>query len=107
MWDARNANLDWLVLDIAGLMDRLAARQYITDILARPDWWTEYELPPELKVLSPKVDSKFFGSAPEGRTQGGLFSLDGIHPTTVGYGIIAQEFINIMQQKARRKVFLQ
>ena len=30
--------------------------------------------------------------------QGGLFSLDGIHPTTIGYGIMAQELINIMQR---------
>ena len=27
---------------------------------------------------------------------GGLFSLDGVHPTTVGYGLIAQEMIDIM-----------
>jgi hypothetical protein len=32
-----------------------------------------------------------------GHATGGLFSLDGVHPTTVGYGLIAQEVINIMQ----------
>lgn len=32
-----------------------------------------------------------------GRTHGGILSLDGVHPTTVGYGIVAQEMINIMQ----------
>jgi len=26
-----------------------------------------------------------------------LFSLDGVHPTTIGYGVIAQEMINIMR----------
>jgi hypothetical protein len=26
-----------------------------------------------------------------------LFSLDGVHPTTIGYGIMAQELINVMQ----------
>jgi hypothetical protein len=36
-------------------------------------------------------------SEPKGRTQGGIFSLDGIHPTTIGYGIMAQELIKIMQ----------
>ena len=30
---------------------------------------------------------------------GGLISLDGIHPTTCGYGLIAQEFINVMKAK--------
>ena len=28
---------------------------------------------------------------------GGLFSLDGVHPTTVTYGLIAQEMINVMR----------
>jgi hypothetical protein len=27
---------------------------------------------------------------------GGLFSLDGVHPTTAGYGLVAQEFIDVM-----------
>ncbi len=31
------------------------------------------------------------------RTDGGLFSLDGVHPTTVAYGILAQELINVMR----------
>ena len=47
--------------------------------------------------LTPAPDSWFFLSGPAGRTQGGLFSLDGVHPTTIAYGIVAQEFINVMQ----------
>jgi hypothetical protein len=39
------------------------------------------------------------------RFQGGLFSLDGVHPTTIAYGLLAQEFINIMQ-KAGVKFYL-
>ena len=31
-----------------------------------------------------------------GRASGGLFSLDGVHPTTVAYGVMAQELANIM-----------
>jgi len=27
-----------------------------------------------------------------------LFSLDGVHPTTIGYGIVAQEVIRIMER---------
>jgi len=30
--------------------------------------------------------------------QGGLFSLDGVHPTTIAYGIMAQEVIDVMQR---------
>ena len=37
------------------------------------------------------------GDGRGGRASGGLFSLDGVHPTTIGYGIIAQEMINIMR----------
>lgn len=95
---ARTGGRDWLLLDIAGLMDRLAARRYLDDQLARPAWWAPYELPPELDQLLPKPDSRFFASGPNGRTMGGLFSLDGIHPTTIGYGIIAQEVIRIMKR---------
>lgn len=29
---------------------------------------------------------------------GGLFSLDGVHPTTIGYGLIANEFLKVMQK---------
>lgn len=101
-----NEGKDWYVFDVAGLLDRLASRRYINDPKARPDWWTKYELPPELQALSPVPDSRFFTSDRNGRTSGGLFSLDGIHPTTIGYGIIAQELINIMQQDAGVKFYL-
>jgi hypothetical protein len=98
---------DWYIMDVAGMLDRLACRRYIDDLSARPPWWTKYELPPELENLFPKApDSKFFVADRTGvRQQGGLFSLDGIHPTTISYGLLAQEFINIMQ-KAGVKFYL-
>jgi hypothetical protein len=95
--DARGKGQDWYLLDVAGLLDRLASRRYIEDPSARPEWWRPYDLPAALQQLAPVPDSKFFASGPGGRTQGGIFSLDGVHPTTVGYGIVAQEFINVMQ----------
>jgi hypothetical protein len=89
---------DWYMLDIAGLLDRLAARRYMDDPNARPGWWTPYPLPPRLKALQPEPDSRFLTSDGRGgRATGGLFSLDGVHPTTIGYGLIAQEMINIME----------
>ncbi|HEY9893548.1 MAG TPA: hypothetical protein V6D37_17485 [Candidatus Sericytochromatia bacterium] len=93
----RNEGRDWYVYETAGLLDRFASRRYIKDPTARPNWWTEYPLPTELKALLPVPDSRFFTSDSIGRKTGGLFSLDGIHPTTIGYGIMAQEFIKIMQ----------
>lgn len=95
--EARRDGLDWYVLDLCGMLDRLATRRYIEDPNARPSWWTPYELPPDLASLRPAISSRFFRSDARGRTEGGIFSLDGVHPTTVGYGLMAQEVINIMQ----------
>jgi lysophospholipase L1-like esterase len=89
---------DWYLLDIAGILDRLATRRYIKDPNAQPDWWTPYPLPAVLKALDPVPDSRFLtGNGQGGRATGGIFSLDGVHPTTVGYGLIAQEVINVMR----------
>jgi hypothetical protein len=94
---ARQERLDWLLLDTAGLLDRIAVRRYILDPAARPSWWTPYRLPPQIAALTPTPDSRFLACDPEGRTAGGLFSLDGVHPTTITYAMLAQEFIHVMQ----------
>jgi len=101
--DARRQGKDWLLIDTAGLLDRLAARRYIADPRARPSWWHKYDLPPELAALDPEPDSRFFLADEHGRRlQGGLFSLDGVHPTTIAYGVLAQELINVMQSAGVR-----
>jgi hypothetical protein len=94
---ARHQGKNWYLYDTAGLFDRLAIRRFFDQPQAQPDWWTPYELPPELQALTPIPDARFFISNKNGRIQGGLTSLDGIHPTTIGYGILAQELINVMQ----------
>jgi hypothetical protein len=99
-----NPARDWLLLDICGLLDRLAYRRYLASPESRPDWWetgseletSPYELPNQLKALSPRPDSRFFEADQFGRTQGGIVALDGVHPTTIGYGIAAQETIKVM-----------
>jgi hypothetical protein len=94
---ARRAGRDWRILDIAGLLDRLAHRRYLQDRSAQPPWWTPYPLPPELAALRPVPDSQFLSTDDAGRRDaGGLISLDGVHPTTIGYGILAQEVIDVM-----------
>jgi hypothetical protein len=94
---ARQDGLDWLLLDVAGLLDRMAARRYILDPAARPAWWTPYPLPAQIAALTPVPDSRYLVSGPQGRAQGGFFSLDGVHPTTITYGMLAQECITVMQ----------
>lgn len=94
---ARQDGLDWYLFDMGSVLDRLATRRYIDSPWARPAWWTPYELPPPLRALDPVPNTRFFRSGPEGRTDGGLFSLDGVHPTTIGYGVLAQEVIKVME----------
>ena len=85
------------------MLDRLASRRYIEDPSARPPWWTPYELPPPWRRCDPVPDSRFLtGDGRGGRATGGLFSLDGVHPTTIGYGLIAQELIEHHAPGGRR-----
>jgi hypothetical protein len=93
---ARRQGLDWLLLDTCGLLDRLASRRYLLDPAARPDWWTPYELPAVLAACDPPPDSRFLAATDAGRVSGGIFSLDGVHPTTIAYGLLAQEFVRVM-----------
>ena len=95
---ARRDGRDWYLLDTAGVLDRLAARRYLEEPSARPDWWTPYPLPPELAALRPVPDTRFLATRAGRRAAGGLFSLDGVHPTTVGYGILAQELVGVMER---------
>jgi arachidonate 15-lipoxygenase len=96
--DARRRRRDWRVLDIAGILDRLAYRRYLIDEEARPRWWKPYELPAAYRELSPQPDTRFYRSDQFGRFEGGLFALDGVHPTTIGYGIIAGEVMRVMAE---------
>ncbi|MGQ0576102.1 MAG: hypothetical protein ACT4RN_18120 [Pseudonocardia sp.] len=96
---ARRDGHDWYVCDLTTLLDRLAVRRFVDDPAARPPWWTPYPLPPALVALDPPPDVRFLTTGPDGRrATGGLFSLDGIHPTTVGYGLLAQELITVMER---------
>ncbi len=93
----RNEGRDWYLLELCGLLDSLAHKRYIEDQEAQPEWWQEYKLPPALAALHPRPTTYFYHSGKTGRTAGGLFSLDGVHPTTIAYGIVAQEVIRVMR----------
>ena len=104
---ARQSGRDWYLFDLGGLLDRLAMRRYMEEPAAQPSWWTPYPLPPELALLDPPPNTRFFRSGPGGRTDGGLFSLDGVHPTTIGYGIVAREMTRLLSDHARVPFFTQ
>lgn len=78
----------WQVVDVCSILDQLAVR--------RNHGKPTYELPPELQDLS----IRFFEIEPSGRIKnGGIIALDGVHPTTCGYSIIAHEFIKVMRDR--------
>lgn len=93
---ARERNRNWFVFDLCSLLDRLAYRRYMCDPMAQPDWFEPYPLPGELLALEPVPDTRFFGANASGRVQGGLFSLDGVHPTTIGQGLIARDLLKLL-----------
>jgi len=62
-----------------------------------------YKMPEELQFYYPPVNTKYYHADAEGRLkQGGLVSLDGVHPTPIGHGIIAYEFLKIMERAGVR-----
>lgn len=90
---ARGEGRDWLVLDLCGLLDSLASRRFVDDETARDrNDVPRYELPEPIAEL----DTRRFRSDKAGRSQGGLFSLDTIHPTISAYGVVAQAVIDVL-----------
>lgn len=89
---ARADGFDWRVVDLSRVLDRLAVRRN-DELGDRPADLPPYPLPPALAGLT----TEFLRAGPDGRIlAGGLIGLDGIHPTTAGYGLVAQEVIDAM-----------
>jgi hypothetical protein len=61
-----------------------------------------YTLPAELQQASPVVTTQYYRAANDRVTAGGIFSLDGVHPSAIGHGIIAHEFLNAMKKAGRQ-----
>jgi len=107
----------WQVIDVCELLDQLAFRRsagqpryalpagLIEALRANP--LTQFRVRPDGEIL---LDTRFFRLppvAPSGGEpstawktayRGGLFGLDGVHPTTVGYGVIAHEVLSAFQK---------
>ncbi|MEZ0491888.1 hypothetical protein AB2L28_06505 [Kineococcus sp. TBRC 1896] len=89
---ARDRGRDWRVVDVAAMLDRLAVRRN-EELGARPPGFAPYPLPAALEGL----DTRFPATDDAGRLRaGGLIGLDGLHPTTCGYGLVAQEFATVL-----------
>jgi hypothetical protein len=74
------------------------------DSFKRMDWRRndgnpDYQFPDYLKTLNPMVNTKYYFADTEGKLmRGGLFSLDGVHPSAIGQGLIAHEFLKVMKK---------
>lgn len=77
----------------------------INDVLSKLAWkrnngMPTYQLPDAVKFGYPPVNTKYYNAAYNGKQNvlkdGGLFSLDGVHPTAIGQGVLASEFLKVM-----------
>lgn len=74
------------------------AREFLRMAYKRNGGQPMYVLPPELDNLTPKPNTKFYHADRARRlVQGGIFSLDGVHPSAIGQALIAREFLGSMK----------
>jgi hypothetical protein len=89
--EARGRGKEWYLFDLCAILDGLAVRRYGgSEQAARGRNGVQFTVLPEPLA---NLDARWFESDSTGRTQGGLFGLDGIHPTTAGYAVIARELL--------------
>ncbi|NJL48194.1 MAG: lipase [Leptolyngbyaceae cyanobacterium SM2_5_2] len=91
----------WQMVEIGIVLDALAVKRNNRSNapgLPLVDYYTAKGRPDHpLLQLKPVPSVLRFDTQNATRLQGGLFSLDCIHPTTVGYGIVAEEFLAALQ----------
>lgn len=65
----------------------------------RNDRGPTYDWPEAVLTKFPMIDTRFHHATSRGNLeQGGIFSMDGIHPSALGQGLIAHEFIKKMRE---------
>jgi hypothetical protein len=88
--------VQYIIVDIANQLLRLAFK--------RNNGQPTYPMPPEVldkasQLGRPVVSTAYYHVDRRGVLQaGGVFSLDGVHPTAIGQGLIAHEFIQTLEQ---------
>ena len=59
-----------------------------------------YEFPEEMSNRFPMVDTRYYHANTKGSViQGGLVSLDGVHPSAIGQGLLAHEFLKVINKE--------
>lgn len=81
----------YFVVDIAQTLNELAYKRNA----ASPT----YDFPDAFDYLYPPVNTKYYHADEDGvLKQGGIVSLDGVHPSVIGHGLIAYEFLKMMEK---------
>lgn len=93
--DTEGPKVEYFIVDICDQLLRLAFK--------RNHGKSTYELPQEIidlnKRLGSTVDTVYYTGDRTGRmSAGGVFSLDGVHPTALGHGLIASEFLKVFEK---------
>jgi hypothetical protein len=91
--DAKNANHQkqrYHIVDIFQMFQDIALKRNAGEV--------KYDFPKYFDSIYPKVDTRYYHADPDGRLrQGGLSSLDGVHPSAIGHGLLAYEFLKVMR----------
>jgi hypothetical protein len=78
------------IVDIADILDQLAFK--------RNNGVPRYKFPPYFDFKYPTINTKYYhADRKKNLKQGGIFSLDGVHPTAIAHGLVAHEFLKVMQ----------
>ena len=92
---------NWHVVDVGNLLNSLAVkRNGMEDSPGEPlraYLKTKGVEEHPLLNLDPIPSVLLLKTHDRDRKKGGFFSLDCIHPTTIGYGLLAEEFLRVMQ----------
>ncbi|QHG21299.1 hypothetical protein [Nostoc sp. ATCC 53789] len=92
--DSKNSQQDqprYHIVDLANALQEIAFKRNAGQV--------QYEFPEYFNFVYPQVNTKYYHADTNGLLrQGGLFSLDGIHPSAIGQGLIAYEFLKEMKK---------
>jgi len=86
----RSGRLPYHIVDMEKALNKMAWKRNAGN--------PNYAFPDYFRYKYPRIDTKYYHANADGKIQqGGIFSLDGIHPTAIGHGIIAEEFLKVMR----------
>jgi hypothetical protein len=92
--DAKNAEHQekrYHIVDIFQMFQDIALKRNAEQV--------KYDFPKYFDFIYPKVDTRYYHVDSNGRLrQGGLSTLDGVHPSAIGHGLLAFEFLKVMRE---------